>query len=50
MCKTACSFVSGVAVGVALIMAYLHRDVIVAAVKGEKIPDAPEGCPAYKAE
>lgn len=29
-------------------MLYLHRRLILAAIKGEELPEAPEGCPAYK--
>ena len=29
-------------------MLFLHRGLIIAAIKGEEIPKAPEGCPAYK--
>ena len=31
-------------------MVYLHRDLIKAAIKGEELPKAPKGCPAYKEE
>lgn len=33
-----------------LVLLYLHRNLIIAAIKGEKLPKAPKGCPAYKAE
>lgn len=29
-------------------MVYLHRNLIMAAIKGEELPRAPKGCPAYK--
>lgn len=32
---------------VCLVMLYLHRGMIIAAVKGEPMPEAPEGCPAF---
>lgn len=31
-----------------LVMLWLHRKLIAAAIKGEKLPEAPESCPAYK--
>ena len=41
-------FLCGVLSGVFLIMLYLHRGLIAAAIKGEELPEAPESCPAYK--
>lgn len=41
-------FLCGLCTGVCLIMLWLHRGMIVAAIKGEEMPEAPEGCPAYK--
>ena len=41
-------FSLGVCTGACLIMLYLHRELIVAAIKGEELPEAPEGCPAFK--
>ena len=41
-------FLCGVCTGVFLIMLYLHRGMIAAAIKGEELPEAPEGCPACK--
>ena len=35
-------------VGGIFAMVYVHRRVIVAAIKGEELPKAPKGCPAYK--
>ncbi len=32
------------------VLLYLHRNLIIAAIKGEELPKAPKGCPAYKAE
>ena len=32
------------------VLLYLHRNVIMAAIKGEELPKAPKGCPAYRAE
>ena len=43
-------FLCGVVVGVTAIMLYLHRGLIAAAIKDEKLPEAPESCPAYKQE
>ena len=41
-------FTLGVSTGGLLVMLYLHRALIVAAIKGEELPEAPEGCPAFK--
>ena len=41
-------FLCGVFSGLCLVMLYLHRGLIAAAIKGEKLPEAPESCPAYK--
>ena len=46
--KKSVVFLCGVCTGVFLIMLYLHRGLIVAAIKGEELPEAPESCPAYK--
>ena len=43
-------FLCGVVVGVTAIMLYLHRGLIAAVIKGEKLPEAPESCPAFKKE
>ena len=37
-------------VGGIFAMVYLHRGLIMAAIKGEELPKAPKGCPAYKEE
>ena len=37
-------------VGGIFAMVYLHRNLIMAAIKGEELPKAPKGCPAYKEE
>ncbi len=29
-------------------MLYVHRHLIMAAIRGEELPKAPKGCPAYK--
>ena len=50
MSKGLLGFVVGAAAGAALAMAYIHKDVITAAIKGEELPEAPEGCPASKCE
>ena len=36
--------------GGVFVLLYLHRNLIMAAIKGEKLPKAPKGCPAHKAE
>ena len=46
--KKGMGFFCGVLTGVFLVMLYLHRRVIAAAIKGEELPEAPESCPAYK--
>lgn len=46
--KKATTFLFGLCTGFCLVMLYLHRKLIVAAIKGEKLPEAPESCPAYK--
>ena len=48
MTKSIASFSLGVCTGACLIMLYLHRGLIIAAIKGEKLPEAPESCPAFK--
>ena len=45
MSKGFAGFIGGLITGAALILAYLHRDAICAAVKGEELPEAPDGCP-----
>lgn len=50
MCTRIRLVLGGVCVGAVLVMAYLHRGMIVAAIKGEEMPEAPKGCPAYKGE
>ena len=35
-------------VGGIFAMVYLHHHLIMAAIKGEELPKAPKGCPAYK--
>ncbi len=35
-------------VGGIFAMVYVHRRVLAAAIKGEELPKAPKGCPAYK--
>ena len=41
-------FLCGLCTGLCLTMLWLHRGMIVAAIKGEEMPEAPESCPAYK--
>ena len=44
ICKLACAAL----LCFTLVMLYMHRKLIVAAIKGEELPEAPKGCPAYK--
>ncbi len=48
--KSFLAFVGGICTGVCLIMLYLHRGMIKAAITGEEMPKAPESCPAFKPE
>ena len=48
--KKALLFIGGLCSGICLVMLWLHRGMISAAVKGEPLPKAPKGCPAYKNE
>ena len=48
MCKSVFNFVCGIFAGFFFVMLYMHRGVIKAAIKGEEIPKAPKGCPAFK--
>ena len=48
MKKILISFLSGVIAGFAAVMLFMHKDLVKAAIKGEKLPEAPEGCPACK--
>ncbi len=41
------SFIGGICTGVFLIMLYLHRGVIKAAITGQELPKAPKSCPAF---
>ena len=34
---------------VCFVMVWLHRGIVSAAIKGESLPEAPKGCPAYRA-
>lgn len=45
--KKLLGFLCAVCLGAALVLLYLHRGMIVAALKGEPMPEAPEGCPAF---
>ena len=36
--------------GGVFVLLYLHRNLIIAAIKGEELPKAPKGCPGHKAE
>ena len=50
MNKSFLAFLGGIFTGVFLIMLYLHRGFIKAAITGEELPKAPKICPAYKPE
>lgn len=50
MNKSFLSFIGGICTGAFLIMLYLHRGMIKAAITGGEMPKAPEGCPAFKPE
>lgn len=36
--------------GASLVLLYLHRGMILAAIRGEEMPEAPDSCPAFKKE
>lgn len=46
--KKATVFLCGLCTGLCLVMLWLHRGLIAAAIKGEELPEAPESCPAFK--
>jgi hypothetical protein len=46
--KKTIAFLCGLCTGLCLIMLWLHRGMIVAALKGEELPEVPESCPAFK--
>ena len=50
MSKGFIGFICGLVAGVALVFAYLHKAAIFACVMGDELPDAPDCCPAAKAE
>ncbi len=41
-------FSFGVCAGAGMVMLYLHRELVMALINGEELPEAPEGCPAFK--
>lgn len=43
-------FMIGLCTGVFAVMLYLHKGVIKAMITGEEMPEAPEGCPAFKCD
>lgn len=43
-------FIVGLCSGICLVMMWFHRGLIAASIKGEPLPKAPKGCPAYKDE
>lgn len=50
MSKGFIGFICGLAAGVALVFAYLHKAAILACIKGDELPEAPESCPFSKVE
>lgn len=50
MNKPFLAFLGGICTGIFLIMLYLHRNVIKAAVTGEEMLKAPKSCPAFRAK
>ena len=48
--KSFLAFIVGICTGVFLIMLYLHRGMIRAAITGGEMPKAPESCPAFRPE
>ena len=46
--KQICKLICAALIGFTLVMLWMHRQLIVAAIKGEELPEAPKGCPAYK--
>ena len=48
--KSFLAVIVGICTGVFLIMLYMHRSVIIAALTGGEMPEAPEGCPAFRSE
>lgn len=50
MSKGFIGFICGLAAGVALVFAYLHKAAILACVQGKGLPKAPESCPFSKVE
>ena len=48
MKKSLISFACGICTGFILVMCFLHRKLIMAAIKGEKLPETPENCPAFR--
>ena len=50
MNKGVIGFICGCLAGIALVMLYLHKDVLMACAKGEDLPEAPDGCPFSKTD
>lgn len=48
--KSWLAFLFGICTGLFLMLLYLHRRVIKAALCGEELPKVPAGCPAYQPE
>lgn len=45
-----CGLCTGIFAALCGAMLWVHRGLIAAAIKGEELPEAPEGCPAFKEE
>lgn len=43
-----CGLGIGLCAGICLVMLWLHRAMIIALLRGEELPEAPEGCPAFR--
>ena len=48
MKNTIVKIIGGLCLCFAAYMLFVHRRLIAAAIKGEELPKAPEGCPAYQ--
>ena len=48
MRKTIVKIIGGLCLCFAAYMLFVHRRLIAAAIKGEELPKAPEGCPAHQ--
>ena len=48
--KSFLAFIGGICTGAILIMLYLHRGMIRAAITGGEMPRTPKSCPAFRPE